>query len=974
MTICPVCRLGTVAHDGSCPVCTPSTAPGAKANVASALRPPNKQMSSLSVVIDERSITDAKKSPPKKTLTTSSTLETLIYPPEDNVPHTANGPVSGDVRVPAKSLTSSSTYETLIFPRTPNDSPEVTDPRSSDTHTITKNISLSDGKFEPVEELGRGGMGIILRSRDRRLGRDVALKVIRDPNDEQKRHRFISEAQITGQLEHPNIVPVHEFGVDKDGRIFFAMKLVRGRTLADIIDGLQAGHEKIKQDYPISRLVTILINICHAMSFAHSRGVIHRDLKPSNIMLGDYGEVMVMDWGLAKNGVVDRDLPLADDSVKTISRPDQTVDGTIMGTPFYMPPEQAMGNASELDQRSDIYSLGAILYEVITQKPPVEGSNFEEVVTNVIRGAIVAPHKRFPQADIPKDLAAVAMKALSHSPQDRYPDMVSMRRDLELFIEGRMTSARDDNIAEIALRFYRRHTISSITAISALVIIGVLATLGFIANDRLRRQAENSRAEAEQLADTAQKERAEVQQQRERADTERKRAEEAQRLAMEQQQLAEQARKRIEIALDSESRMRQRSELLGYFSSLSLASEQLERHEFTQARITLDACPLSLRNWTWRHLALASQPHDAQSHHHVGAITSSSTSHTRGIVATGGVDRSLHWYDIAARTHQGSLPLAHIPLRLALAENAEVCAVLDDHEVTLWSLTTSNVIQRHPVTDAQLIAINDAGTQAAYVTSTGQLWRWQSGSDTWQAIAMPRTTFTHLRYLKDNRLLVCGTSASAKQNVSAIFPAHSSTPKLATLPGRTWAVTRAGISLQQIDMHLSLYDLQSGLQLRRLPDIGIIPERLSLSEDLAWLVVSDKQGTVTAISLTSDVPNRVLPDPSPNASELQLVHVNDSHLVVSGGDDGIMRVCYVTSARERQQITMPATVMAVKPVHQGFVFIHHHGRVDYFQAASAQQHLRYRSLPLFRRWIRKDRRSSAVPAMVRCTHLIANQE
>ena len=161
---------------------------------------------------------------------------------------------------------------------------------------------VGSGKFRIIEELNRGGMGVILRGRDRGLHREVAIKVIRDQGNERQRARFVEEAQITGQLEHPNIVPVHEFGVDETGRMFFAMKLVRGRNLAEVLEHHRIDPRAADREFPLIKQVGVLVQICNAIAFAHSRGVIHRDLKPSNIMLGDFGEVMLMDWGLAKVG------------------------------------------------------------------------------------------------------------------------------------------------------------------------------------------------------------------------------------------------------------------------------------------------------------------------------------------------------------------------------------------------------------------------------------------------------------------------------------------------------------------------------------------------------------------------------------------------------------------------------------------------------------------------------------------------
>ena len=242
------------------------------------------------------------------------------------------------------------------------------------------------GKFAIIEELNRGGMGVVLRGRDRGLHREVAIKVIRDQDSPHQRGRFLKEAQITGQLEHPNIVPVHEFGVDASGRMFFAMKLVRGRNLAEVIEQHRSQPTVAAQEYPLVKMVGILVQVCNAIAFAHSRGVTHRDLKPGNIMLGDFGEVMLMDWGLAKVGepaaagtrsalgsphlsTGTQEEKAAESTPAARGRFDITVDGAVIGTPAYMSPEQASGQISKMDNRSDVYALGAILYEILTPPP-----------------------------------------------------------------------------------------------------------------------------------------------------------------------------------------------------------------------------------------------------------------------------------------------------------------------------------------------------------------------------------------------------------------------------------------------------------------------------------------------------------------------------------------------------------------------------------------------------------------------------
>jgi len=339
-------------------------------------------------------------------------------------------------------------------------------------------------------EIARGGMGAVLRAVDCDIRREVAVKYMLDPGDARKKMRFVEEAQITGQLEHPNIVPVHELGLDASGRLFFTMKIVHGRSLKDVLDELRARPKQ--PTATLAELINTLVNVCNAMAYAHSRDVVHRDLKPANIMLGDFGEVYVMDWGLAKvlgredataaTGIVAGGFGPAS-RVMLNGRPieqDQTVEGAVMGTPVYMPPEQASGRVADIDRRSDIYSLGAILYEMLTLQPPVEKQEgYVPTLLHVVNGEIVAPERRAPDraraGKVPAELSAIAMKALQKERDDRYPSVELLRRDLQLYLEGRSVSAKADTAREAIVKLARRNpAATAVMGLAAAVLIAVL--------------------------------------------------------------------------------------------------------------------------------------------------------------------------------------------------------------------------------------------------------------------------------------------------------------------------------------------------------------------------------------------------------------------------------------------------------------------------------------------------------------------
>lgn len=368
-------------------------------------------------------------------------------------------------------------------------------------HTDLENHRDETPKYRLEEKLHEGGMGAVYRAFDRDIRRNVALKM--SSGDNPRTHlRLIEEAQVTGQLEHPNIVPIHELGVNADGRLYFTMKLVEGRSLKEVIQQLRDNpDEPPPPEYSRNSLLLAFMNVCHAMAFAHSRGVVHRDLKPANIMLGKYGEVLIVDWGLAKpcknsSHLPEKPLGLSltadsptDDTVSSLREDtgvDITMDGMIVGTPAYMAPEQADGRVNDVDEITDIYALGAILYEIITLQRPVDGKNFNELLANIICGFITPPEKVV--QDIPRELSAITLKAMANKKEDRYQSAEEFRRDIQLFLEGRTVSAKEDSAWDTIVKLVKRNKIASISA----AVIFALILISLVINVRERRFAEES--------------------------------------------------------------------------------------------------------------------------------------------------------------------------------------------------------------------------------------------------------------------------------------------------------------------------------------------------------------------------------------------------------------------------------------------------------------------------------------------------
>jgi serine/threonine protein kinase/formylglycine-generating enzyme required for sulfatase activity len=327
-------------------------------------------------------------------------------------------------------------------------------------------------RYTVLDEIGRGGMGTVLKVWDREINRFLAMKVLRGRSAADTTSpsssllaRFVEEAQVTGQLDHPGVVPVHELGVDRDGRVFFTMRLVKGRNLKSVFDLVKSGEEK----WTLTRALGVIVKVCEALAYAHTKGVVHRDIKPGNIMVGRFGETYVMDWGLAK--VLGRqdscDLRVAsgdagasvavqtERSEQTAAQTDsslRTLDGTVMGTPAYMAPEQAQGRTEAVDARSDVYSAGALLYELLTGQTPYVSPDAwpsAEAIILAVRSGPPAPvHKLNPQAA--PELVAICEKAMARRKEDRYASALGMAEDLQAFLDRRVVAAYETGaVAEL---------------------------------------------------------------------------------------------------------------------------------------------------------------------------------------------------------------------------------------------------------------------------------------------------------------------------------------------------------------------------------------------------------------------------------------------------------------------------------------------------------------------------------------------
>ena len=325
-------------------------------------------------------------------------------------------------------------------------------------------------RFELRSELGVGGQGLVISVFDRDCGRLQALKVLHEHrSDRDGILRFIHEAQVMAQLEHPGIVPIHDLNVLEDGTLYYSMKRIEGESLADLMSTYTKPENRFKA-------LQVYLKICDTLAFSHDKGVIHRDLKPANIMVGSYGEVLVVDWGLAKT--------LGDSEVHSPRNTNESGDafetrmGVAVGTPSSMSPEQARGESEEVDHRSDIFALGVILYELLTGKSPYFPERRARKVMEKSAHGKWRPISEVLDASVPPALESIVNKAMRFKADGRYQNVSDLADDVRSFIAGQAVSAHEETIFQVLARYARRHRTPLLSIVVTTSLRYWLALLG----------------------------------------------------------------------------------------------------------------------------------------------------------------------------------------------------------------------------------------------------------------------------------------------------------------------------------------------------------------------------------------------------------------------------------------------------------------------------------------------------------------
>lgn len=430
------------------------------------------------------------------------------------------------------------------------------------------------GVHDLLERIGQGGMGVVYRARDTALERNIAIKVLQEQYAPGSREaaRFLDESRITGQLQHPSIPPVHQVGTLPDGRPFLAMKLIQGQTLGELLDARQSPEEDR------GRFLAIFEQVCQAMAYAHSHGVIHRDLKPSNAMVGAFGEVQVMDWGLAK--LLDSTpttIRPSDDTTDSVSvtDPEATIDdrqvedaesrtqaGDVMGTPSYMPPEQARGEIGLVDRRADVFSLGGILCVLLTGKPPYTGRRSIDVLRQAMAGEMSEAFTRLDGCSADRELVTLCRRCLASDPADRPRDAAEVAEILSAHLEAVEERARQAELARVRAAEQRKRRRVQFSLFASIMGLVVAAGVG-VALASLWRQAEGARQQA---------------------DSSRQNAESAHKEADAAREIADKLLAQLKIRV----------------ADAALTAPEVDAH---RARQLLDECPHRFRSDDWKRLA-----------------------------------------------------------------------------------------------------------------------------------------------------------------------------------------------------------------------------------------------------------------------------------------------------------------------------------------------------------------------------------
>ncbi len=620
-------------------------------------------------------------------------LDSLLEPGDvarTRITHSGNTNDRGSVGDIARGDAPDSFFESLGSPDTQIMSP-VQAAAELDDSQIVPAVAEHKGRYDTIREFAKGGMGQITLVHDTHLGRDVALKQLLQRNILPETRpgapttailtipiiaRFLQEARVTGQLEHPSIIPVYELGYRADGSLYYTMKLIRGQSMHDFLKDAKDIRDRLT-------LLTHFLNLCQAISYAHSRGVIHRDLKPMNIMIGEFGETVLIDWGIAKvkgqddihaKGLQETFQAMRVSSTEATAK---TMYGQTIGSPYFMPAEQAMGRTDLIDERSDVYSLGAVLYVILTGQMPYAGNNVREFMGKV--GQVEPRPVRELEPQAPPELAAIVKKAMALVPENRYQSAKELTDEIQRFLSGGNVSAYDYSLMETAKRLYKKHKVKinvSIGAVVALAVFGVIYSVNVTKQKNRAVAAEAVAVEAKGVAE----------EQRGIAVVERDNA---------QQQL--------------------------YYANIANTRFNINEQQMAKARELLASCePASLRQWEWGHLQAETHA-DLITLDRGGRFTAFTADGAGLITSTPGGTLSLHDLTTGEALHE-FVDSAGNGTAVAASADVSRVAIRGDKAVQVWDVNTKEELLHYDevrgTEDRHHLALSANGKYVAALNAT----------------------------------------------------------------------------------------------------------------------------------------------------------------------------------------------------------------------------------------------------------------
>ena len=656
------------------------------------------------------------------------------------------------------------------------------DDTSFSSSQMMQRLSSSGSSSKSYKSKGlvaRGGMGAILRVWDEDLRRTLAMKVVLGHDEEPEQDgtprigehqlvRFLEEAQITGQLDHPGILPVHDLGLDESGRVFFTMPLVRGQTLKEILDLARDNRE----GWTTTRVLGVLIKVCEAMAFAHSKGVIHRDLKPANIMVGRFGETYVMDWGLAK--VLGRketkaarrrtdvgssmSLVRTDRKDASDSDPDSpliTMDGDVVGTPTYMAPEQAMGHLDELGPPSDVYAVGSMLYHLLTHGAPYHQAGVKMSLHTVLAKVLDGPPAPIDDKSIPSELVAICNKAMARNPEERYSDMLAIAGDMRAFVEGHVVRAYETGAAAELKKWVSRNRIAAtFMAVSVVVVIAALAVY-FYVQTQSRAKLEEQYAAVRSANATISAERDRAEQQEAEAELQRSRAE----------AIAERSRRE------------------GYVGNVRAADSSLKLLRATEANERLAACEEALRGWEWHYLARRANGHQTRFEVPMGLTSASVVSGGR-LVLCCSADRGLRLWDPELEEFVAGFTDPQItnypPVFACMSpDGSTIYSLNEGGRLWIWDVRTGGLLDNHFAHRPYAVyglALTEDGRRLATAGQDVRVLIWNTSTMETER-SLPSTELASaIRFSPDGERIAIGHEDGSIRIWSAAAPAESDAP------------------------------------------------------------------------------------------------------------------------------------------------------------------------------------------------------